>query len=150
MNIQDRKHLTTGATERVAPRWKSRARALPGLLAVMVFSAPAFGHPFVGEWVARAQIPGNLVSEEISVKETDEGYEITAKLVGAPEGTPEAGPGHDIVMEGDSFSYKRTVESDGSSLEIVYTGVVSGDRFTGTVTLGGSEIPYNGVRADEE
>jgi hypothetical protein len=34
----------------------------------------------------------------------------------------------------------------GGSLVFVYTGVVSGDTFTGTVEMAGFAIPYNGVR----
>lgn len=126
-----------------------RTMILTGLVAALAISAPALAHPFVGEWIAKAEVPGNEVSETVSVAETEEGYEITAKLVGAPEGMPEAGPGHDIVMEGDSFSYKRTVTLGANSLEITYTGVVSGDTFTGSVEMGGSEIPYNGVRTGD-
>jgi hypothetical protein len=51
------------------------------------------------------------------------------------------------VLDGDKFSYKRTVKTPDGSLVITYPGTVSGDRFTGTVNLGGfAETPYNGVR----
>jgi len=30
---------------------------------------------------------------------------------------------------------------------LTYTGVVSGDKFTGTAEVGGFQVPYNGVRA---
>lgn len=46
------------------------------------------------------------------------------------------------MLEGDRFSYKRTL----GDLVITYTGVVSGDKFTGKVEMGGFEVPYNGVR----
>ena len=79
---------------------------------------------------------------------TDKGYAITVKLVEAPPvGTPEAGPGTDIVLDGDRFSYKRSIPTPDGTLVITYTGVVSGDRFTGTVDLGGfAQAPYTGVR----
>jgi hypothetical protein len=49
--------------------------------------------------------------------------------------------------KGDKFSYKRTVTMpNGSQLTITYTGVVSGDRFTGTVDMGFAQAPYTGVR----
>jgi hypothetical protein len=47
------------------------------------------------------------------------------------------------VLDGDRFSYKRTV---GDMLVITYTGVVTGDTFKGTVSIGGFETPYNEVR----
>ena len=58
---------------------------------------------------------------------------------------PEAGPGTDIVLDGDKFSYKRTTP-DGA-IVITCTGIVKGDTFTGTVDLGGfAQAPYTGVR----
>ncbi|HVJ30814.1 MAG TPA: hypothetical protein VNA66_10945, partial [Gammaproteobacteria bacterium] len=58
---------------------------------------------------------------------------------------PEAGPGTDIVVNGDSFSYKRSV----GDFVISYSGVVSGNTFTGTAQMGEFKVPYNGVRASD-
>ena len=118
------------------------------LVLVAAFAAPAFGQSFVGQWTATAVTPGGNVSETITVVKTAGGYEIKAQLVEpVPEGTLQAGPGTDIVLDGDKFSYKRTVITPGASLVITYTGTVSGDTFTGTVNLGGfAEAPYTGVR----
>ena len=114
---------------------------------VTAFAAPAFGQSFVGEWTATAKAPTGDASEIVTVVKTKDGYSITAKLVGAAPGTPEAGPGTDIVLNGDRFSYKRTVTIGNDSLVITYSGVVSGDMFTGTVQLGDfGSIPYVGVR----
>jgi len=117
-------------------------------LTAPAFAAPAFGQSFLGEWTATARTQGGDVSETLKVVKTDKGYAITAKLVvPGPEGAPEAGPGTDIVIDGDKFSYKRTVTSPSGDLVITYTGVVSGDTFTGTVDLGGfAQAPYTGVR----
>jgi hypothetical protein len=118
------------------------------LVLVAAFAAPAFGQSFLGQWTATAVTPGGNVSETLTVVKTAEGYEIKAELVEAvPEGTPKAGPGTDIVLDGNKFSYKRTVITPDGSLVITYTGTVSGDTFTGTVNLGGfAEAPYTGVR----
>ena len=116
-----------------------------GLVLVMAFTAPAFGQSLVGEWTATAQTPGGGVSETVTVVKTKDGYAVTAKLVVPMPGMPEAGPGTEIVLNGDSFSYKRTVT--GGDLVITYTGVVSGDTFTGKVELGAfGSVPYTGVR----
>ena len=66
------------------------------------------------------------------------------KLVGElPPGTPEAGPAYDIVLEGDTFAYKRKV----GEIVITYTGTVTGDTFTGKVDIGGfMDAPYLGER----
>lgn len=108
-------------------------------------ASPAFAQSFVGTWTATADSPAGKVSETVTVVKTQDGYSITAKLIGVPEGTPEAGPGTDIVLNGDDFSYKRSV----GDLVITYTGVVSGNTFTGTVVLGEYKIPYTGVRVGE-
>jgi hypothetical protein len=130
-----------------------RIRATSRCVLVMAFAALAFATPasaqsFLGEWTATATTPGGEVSETLTVVKTDDGFMITAKLVGpVPEGTPEAGPGIDIVLDGNTFSYKRTVTTPNGALVITYTGVVSGDTFTGTVNLGGfAEAPYTGTR----
>jgi hypothetical protein len=116
---------------------------LVGVALVASFlAAPAFGQEFVGEWTATAVTPGGEVTERVSVVRTADGYAITAKLVNAAPGQPEAGPGTDIKLDGVHFQYKRTV----GTLVITYEGVVTGDKFTGTVDLAGAKAPYNGVR----
>lgn len=123
---------------------RMRIATAVALIAVAGLAAPAFGQSFVGEWTATATTPGGDVSETVKVVRTAGGYEITTKAVVPPApGTPEAGPGTDIVIDGDRFSYKRSV---GDALVFTYTGVVSGDTFTGTVKLGEFELPYKGVR----
>ena len=126
-----------------------RYTVVSGLALVVALATPVFGQSFLGRWTATAKTPGGDVSETLTVVKTDDGYTITAKLVEVvlPEGVPEAGPGTDIVLDGDKFSYKRTVTMPEGTLEITYTGVVSRDTFTGTVDLGGfAQAPYNGVR----
>jgi hypothetical protein len=118
------------------------------LVLLTAFAAPAFGQSFVGQWTATAVTPGGNVSETLSVLRTGDGFEIRAELIEpVPEGTPKAGAGTDIVVDGSKFSFKRTVITPDGPLVITYTGTVSGDTFTGTVNLGGvAEAPYNGVR----
>jgi hypothetical protein len=122
-----------------------RIAAAFAFVLVGAFAAPVFGQSFVGEWTATAQTPGGGVSETLKVVKTDDGYAITAELVVA-DGSPTAGPGTDIVLDGDKFSYKRTVNTPDGALVITYTGVVSGDTFKGTADLGFAEAPYTGVR----
>ena len=124
-----------------------RTLALSTLLAVMALAAPVSAQSFVGEWRASAQAPDGLISETITVEKSGEGYAITSRDVDPPpvEGMT-AGPGTDIVIEGDTFSFKRIVKTPQGDLEIVYKGTVSGDSFTGTGEIMGFSVPYNGVR----
>ena len=127
----------------------TKALALVLVLALRAeAAAQAPSEPFLGEWTATVATLGGDVSETLTVVKTDKGYAITAKLVvPPPEGSPEAGPGTDIVLDGNKFSFKRTVTAPDGSLVITYTGVVSGDTFAGTVDLGGfAQAPYTGVR----
>lgn len=116
------------------------------VLLATVFAAPAFGQSFVGTWTATATTPAGEVSETLSVVKTAGGYAVTAKPIGVPEGTPTAGPGTDIVLDGDRFSYKRKFTTPDGDVVLTYVGVVSGDTFTGTAEVGGFQVPYNGVR----
>ena len=124
-----------------------RAPAGTALLAP-VFGLEARAQAFLGEWTATAEAPGGGVSERITAVKTQKGFAITVKLADAPpEGTPEAGPGMDIVLDGDKFSYRRSIFTPNGTLVITYSGEVSGDTFTGTVDLDGfAQAPYNGVR----
>ena len=125
-----------------------RISALIGLAFAAGLVTPALaGSPFVGKWTATAAAPTGPASETLTVAETTEGYAIEAKLVVPTPGQPEAGPGKDIVLEGDHFSYKRVVSVGGSEVSITYSGVVTGDTFTGTVDIGGfAKYAYTGVR----
>jgi hypothetical protein len=124
---------------------KIRSTATLGFVFLAALAGPAFGQSFVGEWTATAKTAGGDVAESITVVKTGEGYAITAKLV-VPTGSPEAGPGEEIVLDGDNFSYKRKLSFPGGEVVLTYTGVVSGDTFTGMAEMGGFKVPYNGVR----
>jgi hypothetical protein len=111
-----------------------------------MFATPAQEPSFLGEWTATARTPGGDVSETLRVVKVDNGFAITANRVGARPDGPEAGPGTDIVLDGDKFSYKRSVTTPDGTLVVTYSGVVSGDTFTGTVDMGFAQAPYTGVR----
>ena len=124
-----------------------RNKAAWGLVVVATLvAAPAFGQSFIGEWTATATTPGGEVSETLSVVKTPDGYSITAKPIGVPEGTPTAGPGTELVLDGDRFSYKRVISTPDGELVFTYSGIVAGDKFTGTAQVAGYEVPYTGVR----
>ncbi|MBO9518703.1 MAG: hypothetical protein J7493_11605 [Porphyrobacter sp.] len=124
-----------------------RAVALSVLLAASASAAPASAQSFVGEWRATAKAPDGEISETLTVEKTTDGYSVTAKDVQPPpaEGMS-AGPGQEVKLDGDTFSYKRIVNTAQGPLEIVYNGTVTGDTFTGTGEIMGFSVPYNGVR----
>ncbi|MET0282062.1 MAG: hypothetical protein ABW278_13205 [Steroidobacteraceae bacterium] len=119
-----------------------------GLAFIAGLVSPVFAaeSPFLGQWTATAAAPTGNASEIVTVVKTASGYAITAKLVDPAPGQPEAGPGKDIVLEGDRFSYRRTVAIGDSELVITYTGVVSGDTFSGAIEMAAVKIPFTGQR----
>lgn len=124
-----------------------RNRIFAGLMLTVVLTAPAFAEsPFLGKWTATAAVTTGPAVETVTAVKTSDGYKITAKLNNPAPLQPEAGPGHDIVLDGDHFSYKRTVSIGGNDIVITYSGVVSGDTFIGMVEMAGYKIPYTGVR----
>jgi hypothetical protein len=124
-----------------------RCVAVFGVVLAAALATPAFAQSFLGEWTATAHVPGGTdVSETLKVAKAGDGYAISAQLVGAGPDTPQAGPGTDIVLDGDKFSYKRSLPPDGA-VKITYTGVVSGNSFTGVADVAGMQVPYTGVRA---
>ena len=125
-----------------------RKIALVGVVLAAAMATPALAQSFLGEWTATAHVgPGAEVSEALSVTKTANGFAITVKPpAGTPEGAPQAGPGTDIVLDGDHFSYNRSLDVQGNSIVISYSGVVTGDTFTGTAKVGDMPVSYTGVR----
>ena len=121
------------------------------ILATAVLAAPVSAQSFLGTWTATATPPQGAFSEELTATKTSDGYAIAVLTIDPlPEGTPEAGPGVDIELEEDNFSYKRKVAlPDGTELAVAYTGTVAGDTFTGEVDIAGYVVPYNGVRSGQ-
>jgi hypothetical protein len=127
-----------------------RKMAVLGLVLAAAVATPAFAQSFVGQWTATAHLDGGAeVSEALSVAKTATGFSITAKPpAGTPEGAPQAGPGTNIMLDGNKFSYDRSIDVGGGNVLVIsYSGVVSGDSFTGTAKLGDMPIPYTGVRS---
>jgi hypothetical protein len=111
------------------------------------FAMPASAQSFLGAWTATAHLDGGAESyETLGVARAGNSYSVIGKAINPPPGAPDAGPGTDIVLEGDKFSYKRALDFGGNGIVIAYAGTVSGNTFTGTADVGGMKIPYTGVR----
>jgi hypothetical protein len=127
-----------------------RILGVPILVMAALAAVPVSAQSFVGQWSVTAKPPqGPEAHELVTATKTADGYAVTAKLVGdvAP-GTPEAGPGYEVALDGDRFTYKRNVAFNGDTVVIVYSGTVSGDNFAGTINLGGFQLPFEGVRVE--
>lgn len=123
-----------------------KATAFAILLAAGL-ATPALGQSFLGGWVATAHLEGGSESlEKLSVVKTGTGYAVTGKPVDPPPDGVVVGPIVDVVLDGDKFSYRRSLDVGGNKIDITYAGTVSGNTFTGMAELGGTAIPYTGMR----
>jgi hypothetical protein len=124
-----------------------RKSAIAGFMLAATLATPAFSQALVGQWTATAHVQDTDVSEKLTVTKSGDGYAIGSKAVAAQEGAPEAGPATNVKLDGNNFSYTRSLDLGGNKIDIVYRGTVSGDTFTGTAEVGDTKIPYTGVRA---
>ena len=118
-----------------------RRIAVIGFVLAAALAPSAFGQAFLGDWTATAKAPSGDTSEVIKVTKAADGYALTGQ---APVATVSAGK--EVMLDGNNFSFKRSLTINGNALEIDYKGVVSGDTFTGTASVAGMDIPYSGVR----
>jgi len=110
-----------------------RIKAALALLFLMALGAPAFGQSFVGKWTATANSPGGSSSETLTIVKVANGFVITGKPVApAPEGMA-AGPGLDVALDGNRFSYKRTLTIPGGIIVITYSGSQANAKLKGFV-----------------
>src|SRR5262245_33854007 len=128
-----------------------RIKVASGIVCLLALVAPIVATPaqepsFLGDWTATARTPAGDVSETLHVVRSGTGFAITAKPVGGSPDGPQAGPGTDVVLDGNKFSYKRSLTTPDFTLVLTYSGTVSGDTFAGTVELAGTEVPYTGAR----
>jgi len=140
------KEVLMGALFHRSSGFRPMSAAALGLVLAAGLGAPALAQSFAGDWKATAHAGAVEASETVHVVKTVDGYTVTAKLIDPQPGAIEAGPGTDIVVDGDKFSYQRTVTTPQGSIPITYEGVVSGDTFTGDVKMMGATVPYTGVR----
>jgi hypothetical protein len=127
-----------------------RYAGLALVLAAATLATPASAQSFLGRWTATAVAPGGAVSEELTATRTEQGYAVTVQPIGElPPDLPRAGPPVEIVLEGDSFSFKRVVDIPDMEIVAVYKGTVSDDTFTGTVEVAGFVVPYTGLRSSQ-
>ena len=134
-----------------------RFAAASGFVLLLALVAPVRAVPaqrpsFLGEWTATASTPGGDVSETVTAVQIDKGYAITVQpVVSPPEGSPEAGPGTDIVLDGDKFSYKRLLITPGGTLVITYPFVATRECAAGcAASRGARQRAHNGRGRDSD
>jgi hypothetical protein len=109
-------------------------------------SALAQSSPVIGAWDTTLQTPGGVFSATMTFAEAEGGYTVEIDDVPYPGYEPVENGIGDIVVEGDSFSFKRTMNSPEGPFDISYTGAVDGDSLTGEATSVYGPMPISGMR----
>jgi hypothetical protein len=118
------------------------------LIVVAAFAAaPAFAQSLVGAWSAKVVTPQGEFAETLTVAEADGGYTVTAEPApGGPAGAAGPSEATGVALDGDNFTFNRSVTTPQGAIDIAYAGTVSGDTFTGTATTPFGEMAYTGER----
>jgi hypothetical protein len=69
-----------------------------------------------------------------------------APPAGAPAGPPMESTVSDIVIDGNTFTFKRVLTTPQGPFELAYEGTVDGDALTGTATSSFGPIAFTGTR----
>jgi hypothetical protein len=122
--------------------------------AAALFAAPAMAQdsPVLGTWNTQAVTDFGTFASTITVLDDEGSYIVLMEDV-APAGGGEAPPEmessiSDVVVDGASFSFTRTITSP-MEMSLAYSGSVDGDSLTATATSDFGAIPVTGTRAAE-
>jgi hypothetical protein len=127
-------------------------------LGAAIAGAPALAEsPLEGTWhTSTASAQGAREATMTVAATADGGYEITFVPMGPPPGGAGGGgagaPGgfqstiSDVVVDGASFSFKRSLTTPQGAIEITYAGTVEGDTLTGTANSSFGENAFSGAR----
>ncbi len=115
----------------------------------MATASPALAQSLVGTWDATVVVEGmGEFTETLTVSESGDGYSVVGEPTGAAAAMPGAGPSPatNVTLDGDTFSFRRTIDTPQGAMEMTYSGTVEGDSFTGVVDMGFGQMAYSGVR----
>ena len=108
------------------------------LAAVVVLAAVtmALAANVDGKWVAQVAGQGGQ-TREVTFTFKAEGAKLTGTVSGRQGDTPIS----DGTIKGDDISFTQTLEVQGNSIKLIYTGKVSGDEIKMTRKRDGSDQP---------
>ena len=122
--------------------------------AASIFAAPAMAQDsaVVGTWDTEAVTDFGTFASTMIVAEGDDGYTIEMIDV-APEAGAAAPPESesaisDVVVDGDNFSFKRSMTTPQGAMDLSYTGAVEGDALTASIASDFGAIAVTGTRAE--
>jgi hypothetical protein len=122
------------------------------LMAVAIAGgAPALAEssPVVGSWKVLAKTPMGDFEGVLTFAKNGDAYSVDiqdAPMPGA-EGPPPEDVISDVVVDGNAFSFKRSLTTPQGPLDLTYTGKVEGDSLAGEANSSFGPVPISGTRA---
>jgi hypothetical protein len=123
--------------------------------AASLLSTPALAQesPVLGTWNTQAVTDFGTFASTMTVLDDEGSYIVTLEDV-APAGGGAAPPAmessiSDVVVDGATFTFKRSLTTPQGAMELAYAGTVDGNNLTATVTSPMGAIPVTGTRAAE-
>jgi hypothetical protein len=123
--------------------------------AATLFATPALAQesPVLGTWNTQAVTDFGTFAAIMTVLDDEGSYIVTMEDV-APAAGGEAPPTmessiSDVVVDGATFTFKRSLTTPQGAMELAYAGTVDGDSLTATATSPMGAIPVTGTRAAE-
>lgn len=124
--------------------------ALAASVAFIATPAMAQDSGVVGTWNTAVETPGGNFESAWTFAE--DGGVYTLEMENAPA---EGGPGgdmeattSDVVVEGNTFSFKQAVTTPQGAMEIAISGTVDGDALTAEANTDFGAMPISGTRAE--
>jgi hypothetical protein len=139
-----------------------RKSSIAALLAAscLTFGSPASAQssPVIGSWETVADTPIGKLSSRVTFAKSGDAYTVNIKDApiappeGAPAGGAAAGPPpeskiSDVVVNGNNFSFKRSLTTDQGPMVLNYSGKVDGDKLTAQAASDFGDVPITGSRA---
>lgn len=118
---------------------------------VALVSAPAMAQDsaVVGTWNTAIEIPGGQTIESAwTFAEGGDGYTLEMEDGSEGPGADMESTTSDIIIEGDSFSFKQAVTTPQGAMEISISGTVEGDALTAEANTDFGAMPITGTRAE--
>ena len=118
-------------------------------------SAPALGQDVLGRWATVAQTPMGEFTSTMSLIEGADGF-VVEMVEAAPAGPGAAEAGampqmastiSNVVVDGNTLSFDRSMETPQGPMELSYRFTAEGDSLTGEATSSFGAIPITGTRA---
>jgi hypothetical protein len=121
--------------------------------AASLFAAPALAadSPVAGTWAIVADTQMGKFESTMTVAEAGDAYTVAIvdKPMNGPDGQPMpamASTISEVKVEGNSFTFKRTIDFQGQAIALSYAGTVDGNNLTATANSDFGPTPITGTR----